>query len=68
MQTDSEAFFESDLGIIEAQLRDLLRQRDVVADKMQRQILTLQIRELKAKLVQPRASLTAGPVQVLVSS
>ena len=50
-------FFDGDIGDIEAKLRQSLNERNNTEDKLARQILTLQIRELRDKL------LSSGSVQ-----
>jgi len=51
MQPDDVGFFDGDSGQIEASLRQCLIERNGTEDKLQRQILTLRIRELRDKLL-----------------
>lgn len=51
MQPDNVGFFEGDLGEIESKLRACLYERNNTTDKLRKQILTVQIRELRDKLV-----------------
>lgn len=52
MQPEVSTYFVGQSGEIELALRQLLTAREATSDKLRRQILTVQIRELKDKLIE----------------